>query len=276
CPYEKIILTSEGLQIINFRKHAPKKTLVAQDLVFFNQVMQDHQIAYLHQMHSIDISILLRQNYLVAIANLLKKLHGSDANFITQTNVFLRNKKLYANFANALADIYDEYLQEQITREQFADIEFFLQCNDKSLKIHEQLALKPQPCHMDPSHKNFLIDSQDKVYLSDWEFASMGDPMFDLANFATSSYLDADQEQHFLQTYFGANYKRNPAYYRYLVQKPTVVLWKLLWYLEQVYLDNKYIADAELKYRIAIRIQEANTFYLSEAFNYALEQLKKN
>ena len=47
------------------------------------------------------------------------------------------------------------------------------------------------PCHNDLLAANF-IRGGDRLWIVDWEYAGMGDPAFDLANFAVSNGLDED------------------------------------------------------------------------------------
>jgi thiamine kinase-like enzyme len=59
-----------------------------------------------------------------------------------------------------------------------------------------------RPCHNDLLAANLLIDGAD-LHLIDWEYAAMGDPVFDVANFVTNLQLaDADAEQLF-EAYLG-------------------------------------------------------------------------
>jgi thiamine kinase-like enzyme len=61
---------------------------------------------------------------------------------------------------------------------------------------------QPLPCHNDLLTANFLNDGE-RLVIVDWEYAGMGDPFFDLGNFAVNNELgDADQER-LLATYFG-------------------------------------------------------------------------
>ena len=61
---------------------------------------------------------------------------------------------------------------------------------------------RPAPCHNDLLAANFLHDGQ-RLVIVDWEYAGMGDPFFDLGNFAANNELaDADEER-LLAAYFG-------------------------------------------------------------------------
>ena len=51
----------------------------------------------------------------------------------------------------------------------------------------------PVPCHNDLLNANF-IDDGERLRIVDWEYAGMGDPFFDLANFAINHELDASRQ----------------------------------------------------------------------------------
>ena len=62
------------------------------------------------------------------------------------------------------------------------------------------------PCHDDLLAANFIADGE-RIWIVDWEYAGMGDPAFDLANFAVSNELDEDGDRALLAAYGGAAYE---------------------------------------------------------------------
>ena len=58
------------------------------------------------------------------------------------------------------------------------------------------------PCHNDLLNANF-IDDGERLRIVDWEYAGMGDPFFDLGNFAVNHALDAAGERALLTAYLG-------------------------------------------------------------------------
>jgi thiamine kinase-like enzyme len=58
----------------------------------------------------------------------------------------------------------------------------------------------PRPCHNDLLNANF-IDGGGRSWIVDWEYAGMGDPFFDLGNFAVNHELDEDGERRLLRAY---------------------------------------------------------------------------
>jgi thiamine kinase-like enzyme len=70
-----------------------------------------------------------------------------------------------------------------------------------------ELALLPapielRPCHNDLLNANFIDDGQ-RLRIVDWEYAGMGDPFFDLANFSVNHDLAAGDDEVLLAAYDG-------------------------------------------------------------------------
>lgn len=61
---------------------------------------------------------------------------------------------------------------------------------------------EPRPCHNDLLAANVVIDGDD-LHIIDWEYAAMGNPLFDLANFATNLELDERETERFFSAYLG-------------------------------------------------------------------------
>ncbi len=64
--------------------------------------------------------------------------------------------------------------------------------------------ITPRPlavCHNDLTVANLIDDGQ--LYMIDWEFAALGDPLFDLAVVIAHHELDAATGEYFLSTYLG-------------------------------------------------------------------------
>ena len=57
------------------------------------------------------------------------------------------------------------------------------------------------PCHNDPLAENFL-DAPDRMWLVDWEYAGMNDPMWDLGDLSVEAGFSAEQDEALLRAYF--------------------------------------------------------------------------
>ena len=75
----------------------------------------------------------------------------------------------------------------------------------KQMNAAETALLKspftPRLCHNDLLNANFLDDGQ--IRILDWEYAGMGDPVFDLANFSVHHEFTDEQDRWLLECYFG-------------------------------------------------------------------------
>jgi thiamine kinase-like enzyme len=70
-------------------------------------------------------------------------------------------------------------------------------------EIESALAGRPAvPCHDDLLTANWVLEG-DRLRIVDWEYAGMGDPAFDLGNFAGHHDLDAAAEVALLTAYLG-------------------------------------------------------------------------
>jgi thiamine kinase-like enzyme len=58
------------------------------------------------------------------------------------------------------------------------------------------------PCHCDPLCENFL-DAGDRMWIVDWEYSGMNDPMWDLGDLSVEAGFDIVQDEEMLLAYFG-------------------------------------------------------------------------
>ncbi len=71
--------------------------------------------------------------------------------------------------------------------------------------VRAALAARPlplAPCHCDPLCENFL-DTGERMWIVDWEYSGMNDPMWDLGDLSVEAGFDAAQEEEMLLAYFG-------------------------------------------------------------------------
>jgi thiamine kinase-like enzyme len=70
-------------------------------------------------------------------------------------------------------------------------------------RIERRLGPRPlRPCHNDLLNANFIDDGA-RLRIVDWEYGGMGDPYFDLGNFAANHELDEGGEAQLLAAYGG-------------------------------------------------------------------------
>ena len=65
----------------------------------------------------------------------------------------------------------------------------------------EQIGMDKKSCHIDLVPENFIEGSDGHLYLIDWEYSSMNDPMWDLAALFLESEFTISEEEDFLSHY---------------------------------------------------------------------------
>ena len=100
------------------------------------------------------------------------------------------------------------------------------------------------PCHNDLHHLNLLDDGR-RLWLVDWEYGGLGDPVFDLASFACQHEFDATLRAVLLDAY-GARNAIEPATFEAACRAFDCVqcLWYLLWAARHPDADGEYASRA--------------------------------
>ncbi len=108
--------------------------------------------------------------------------------------------------------------------------------------VREALARHPArlaPCHCDPLCENFL-DTSARMWIVDWEYSGMNDPMWDLGDLSVEGQFGPDQEDAMLTAYFGSEARASDRGRMIIYKAMCDLLWTL-WGLIQ--LANANAAD---------------------------------
>jgi thiamine kinase-like enzyme len=125
------------------------------------------------------------------------------------------------------------------------------------------------PCHNDPLAENF-IDSPSRMYLVDWEYAGMNDPMWDLGDLSVEAGFGPEQDAALLRAYFeGAPPPAERG--RMVLAKGLCDLVWTLWGLIQVMNDNP--VEDFWAYSIN-RFERCRRLMASEAFAEAIAAVR--
>lgn len=92
------------------------------------------------------------------------------------------------------------------------------------------------PCHCDPLCENFL-DTGETMWIVDWEYSGMNDPMWDLGDLSVEGEFNADQDAEMLRAYFGREPSAAEAG-RVVIYKAMCDLLWTLWGLIQLANEN--------------------------------------
>ena len=78
---------------------------------------------------------------------------------------------------------------------------------EEARAVRRALDAKPTalaPCHCDPLSENFLDDGK-RMWIVDWEYSGMNDPIWDLGDVSVEAGFDADQDRAMMEAYCGGD-----------------------------------------------------------------------
>ena len=88
-----------------------------------------------------------------------------------------------------------------------------------------QMGVELKPCHNDGVPENFIKDINGKIYLIDWEYSGMNDPIADIAALFLESNFSQENIDIFLTNYFDGHIPSDLTERLYIYQ----ILWDYLW-----------------------------------------------
>lgn len=87
------------------------------------------------------------------------------------------------------------------------------------------LGVDLRPCHNDALYENFIKSSDGNIYLIDWEYSGMNDPMADFASLFIEADFEKENEDYILKQYFDGDVPAS-AWVKILCYR---ILWDYLW-----------------------------------------------
>ena len=153
------------------------------------------------------------------VAKILQKVHGSGKELEGEFKIFDEIKK------------YEDLIQGEIKYAYYDKI------RDKvfGLQSHlEEIGIDRKSCHIDLVPENFIEDENGRVYLIDWEYSSMNDPMWDLAALFIESNYRKSEEGDFFKYYYSE--KTPVSIAKIMIYK---ILQDFLWSLWTIYKEEQ-------------------------------------
>ena len=123
------------------------------------------------------------------ITDVLRILHRSDVQMENQFKLYELMEQYENNVIEANAEFYPNF--EEVKKEVL-----------RIKSAYDELVIKESPCHIDALAENFVMDGKGKLYLIDWEYSGMFDPLWDVASVLLESEFDVQEEALFLGYYF--------------------------------------------------------------------------
>lgn len=159
-------------------------------LIYFDDKKGIKISRYIQNAETMNPDLVRKKDNMKAIAETFKKLHTCGETVPVVFDVFEKIE----HYEKLLKKYTENYFWRdyQVVKSQVYQLK----------DIIEEMNVKVTMCHNDPLCENF-VKGEDKMYLVDWEYAGMNDPMWDLADFFIEANFSPEEEVMFCKFYFG-------------------------------------------------------------------------
>jgi len=179
---------------------------------YFNSATGIKLVDYVDEAETLNAATIQRHENMKQIATIYRKLHHSHVRLKNEFNIFREIEKYDKLMEAAGATMYDGW---ETVRVRVMALESKL----------NQIGVDLLPCHNDAVPENFIKAKDGTLYLIDWEYSGMNDPMADFAALFLESDFSHENQDFTLMQYFDGSIPEN-AYERILCYQ---ILWDYLW-----------------------------------------------
>lgn len=163
------------------------------EILYFNSETGIKLATFIKNAETLNSATIQRPDNMKKVAQILRNLHNSNVRLNNEFNIFHEIKKYEQLMEDVGGVVYKGW--EDI-RKDVMSLEGYLN-NTLGVELH--------PCHNDLVPENFIKDENGKIYLIDWEYSGINDPMADLGAMFLEADFTEDNIDFILQNYFGGN-----------------------------------------------------------------------
>lgn len=161
---------------------------------------------------TLNAATIQRHDNMRKIAKIYQTVHNSRIRLKNEFNIFREIEKYELLLKHVNADMYEGW---ETVRPQVMALEDYLNTLGVDLK----------PCHNDALYENFIKATDGTIYLIDWEYSGMNDPMADFAALFIEAGFEKENEDYILGKYFEGDVP-DTARQKILCYE---ILWDYLW-----------------------------------------------
>ena len=228
-----LVKTTNKQYIVKFFGKGTEKLINRQDEKYNLELLKDLDLDVKNYLFDIEAGIKVNEYIESAItldstsiktkfdkiAPILQTIHASGKELRGEFAPFEEIKK------------YESLIEEKIPYANYEAVREEVFSLEKRLA---DLGVDRKSCHIDLVPENFIESPQGRLYLIDWEYSSMNDPMWDLAALFLESEFSLQEEEAFLSRYES---ERTP------VSREKIAIYKILqdtiWSLWTVYKEEQ-------------------------------------
>lgn len=159
------------------------------ELVYFNEDTGIKISRFIENAETLSPESAKKQSSMIMVTNVLKRLHNSKLEMDNNFDIYDKIEKYEQLLIKDNVHIFDDYYK---VKEKVFQLE----------NIMKDLEVELAPCHNDTVAENFIKSGDNNMYLIDWEYGGMNDPMWDLAAHSLENGFTEDEEELFLKLYF--------------------------------------------------------------------------
>jgi thiamine kinase-like enzyme len=189
-----IRIPGKGTELMINRKEEKVNSFLASeygfyaDILYFNEENGIKIVEMIPDAVTLTEEMVQRPEYMELTAEILRRLHNSNMPMDNRFDVFEK------------MDLYEQLMYE-------ANGQPFVGFDDVKEKVmvlkemYQRMNIPLTPTHIDPAPQNIVI-SNGKLFLLDWEYSGLNDPLWDVASHILESALSTAEEELFLSLYF--------------------------------------------------------------------------
>ena len=180
--------------------------------------------------------VMSRKENLLQAAEIFHRLHTCGVDTGVRFEVF------------EMADLYEKIIRNGgvAFHEDYEEVKQTVM--DIKAAIDKGGVVKKTPCHNDSLMGNWVLDKDGKLYLIDWEYSGMNEPMWDLSCLSIEANYTEENDNDLLEAYFGRKYTVEEKK-RFIAAKMYVDYLWTLWGLTRVPFDGQFMQDyADARY----------------------------
>lgn len=162
------------------------------EIRYFNQVTGIKLADFIKDAETLNAATIQRHDNMRKVAKIYQTLHNSHIRLKNEFNIFHEIEKYDGLIHQAGATMYDGW---EKVRPRVMSLE----------KHINYLGIDLKPCHNDALYENFIKAVDGTIYLIDWEYSGMNDPMADFAALFIEAEFEKENEDYILNRYFEGN-----------------------------------------------------------------------
>lgn len=182
------------------------------EIRYFNPTTGIKLADFIENAETLNAATVQRHDNMRKIAAIYRKVHDSKIRLKNEFNIFKEIEKYDGLIEKAGASMYDGWKE---VRPQVMALEGYLNSIGVDLK----------PCHNDALYENFIKAEDGTIFLIDWEYSGMNDPMADFAALFIEAGFEKENEDYILDKYYEGKIPAG-TYEKILCYQ---ILWDCLW-----------------------------------------------